>query len=23
MNELMHVMQKQIDASNARTNWCM
>ena len=23
MNELMHIMQEQIDAGNARTNWCM
>ena len=23
MKELMHVMQRQIDACNAKTNWCM
>ena len=23
MNELMHVMQRQVDACNARTNRCM
>ena len=23
MNELMHVMQRQVDVGNARTNWCM